>query len=32
MIIDLTEWFGAGKEPTTVEDFREKFTKEYYPY
>lgn len=30
VIIDLTEWFGAGKEPSTVEEFKEKFTKEYY--
>ena len=28
--IDLTEWFGAGKEPTTVAEFKEKFAKEYY--
>lgn len=28
--IDLTEWFGAGKEPSTVAEFKEKFSKEYY--
>lgn len=31
-IIDLTEMFGAGNEPTTVEEFREKFPNELYPY
>jgi len=31
-IIDLTDWFGAGKEPSTVAEFREKFTKEYYGF
>jgi len=30
--IDLTEWFGEGKEPTTVQEFKEKFTKEYYGF
>lgn len=30
ILIDFTEWFGAGKEPSTVEEFKEKFTKEYY--
>ena len=30
--IDLTEMFGAGNEPTTVEEFREKFPNELYPY
>ena len=31
-IIDLTEMYGAGNEPTTVEEFREKFPDELYPY
>ena len=31
-IIDLTEMYGAGNEPTTVEEFREKFPNELYPY
>lgn len=31
-IIDLTDWFGSGKEPTTVQEFKEKFTKEYYGF
>ena len=31
-IIDLTEMFGAGNEPTTVEEFRQKFPNELYPY
>ena len=31
-IIDLTDWFGAGKEPATVAEFKEKFSKDYYGY
>lgn len=31
-LIDLTDWFGSGKEPTTVAEFKEKFSKEYYGY
>lgn len=31
-IIDLTDWFGAGKEPSTVAEFKEKFTKDYYGF
>lgn len=31
-IIDLTDWFGAGKEPSTVAKFKEQFTKEYYGF
>lgn len=30
--IDLTKWFGEGKEPTSLAEFRERFTKEYYGY
>ena len=30
LIIDLTWWFGEGKEPTTVAEFRERFAKDYY--
>lgn len=30
--INLTTWFGAGKEPSTVEEFKEKFAKEYYGF
>lgn len=30
--IDLTEWFGAEKEPSTYEEFKEKFSKEYYGF
>ena len=29
---DLTEMYGAGNEPTTVAEFREKFPNELYPY
>lgn len=32
MVIDLTDWFGAGKEPSTVEEFKAKFIKDYYGY
>jgi hypothetical protein len=31
MIIDLTATFGAGNEPTTVEECRELFPNDYYP-
>ena len=31
-LFDLTEMYGAGNEPTTVEEFREKFPNELYPY
>lgn len=31
-IIDLTEIYGAGHEPTTVAEFRAKFPNELYPY
>lgn len=29
---DLTEMFGAGNEPTTLEEFRALYPKKYYPY
>ena len=32
MCIDLTEMFGAGNEPSTVEEFKALFPKDYYPY
>lgn len=31
-LIDLTESYGAGHEPTTVAEFRAKFPNELYPY
>lgn len=31
-LIDLTEMYGAGHEPTTVAEFRAKFPNELYPY
>ena len=31
-LIDLTDWYGAGNEPTTVEEFKATFTNKYYPY
>lgn len=31
-MIDLTATFGAGNEPTTVEEFNEIYPDEYYPY
>lgn len=31
-IIDLTEMYGAGNEPTTVAEFKQKFPDELYPY
>lgn len=31
-IDDLTEMFGAGNEPTTVDEFKAKFPNDYYPY
>lgn len=29
---DLTDMYGAGNEPATVAEFREKFPNDYYPY
>lgn len=29
---DLTEMYGAGNEPTTVEEFRQKYPNDLYPY
>lgn len=31
-LFDLTEMFGAGNEPTTVEEFKQKFPNDLYPY
>lgn len=31
-LFDLTVLFGAGNEPTTVEDFKAMFPASYYPY
>ena len=31
-LFDLTAMFGAGNEPTTVEEFEKIFTADYYPY
>lgn len=31
-LYDLTEMYGAGNEPTTVEQFRQDFPEEMYPY
>ena len=31
-LFDLTEIYGAGNEPTTVAEFREKFPNELYDY
>lgn len=32
MLIDLTQMFGEGNEPTTVEEFEAMFPNSYYPY
>lgn len=32
MFIDLTEIYGAGNEPLTVDDFRRLFTQDFYEY
>ncbi len=32
MLIDLTAMFGAGNEPSTVEEFEKIFPNDYYPY
>lgn len=32
MLFDLTAMFGAGNEPSTVEEFRAMFPADYYPY
>lgn len=31
-IINLTDWYGAGNEPTTIEEFKAAFPNKYYPY
>ena len=31
-LYDLTEMYGAGHEPATVAEFRQRFPNEYYPY
>lgn len=31
-LFDLTDMYGAGNEPATVAEFREKFPNDYYPY
>lgn len=31
-LFDLTEMFGAGHEPATVAEFRQRFPNDYYPY
>ena len=32
MLFDLTQMFGAGNEPSTVEEFKDMFPLDYYPY
>lgn len=32
MNIDLTDWYGAGNEPTTIEEFKATFPNKYYTY
>ena len=32
MLVDLTLMFGAGNEPTTVQEFQQMFPASYYPY
>ena len=32
MLIDLTDIYGAGNEPTTVAEFKARFNKDYYDY
>ena len=32
MVMDLTQMFGAGNEPSTPEEFRAMFPADYYPY
>lgn len=32
MLIDLTQTFGAGNEPTNVHEFKSYFNNDYYPY
>ena len=31
-IIDLTDWYGEGKEPATIEEFKQTFPNKYYAY
>lgn len=32
MIVDLTQCFGVGNEPSSVEEFKSYFSNDYYPY
>lgn len=32
ILVDLTDWYGEGNEPTTVEEFKRSFPNKYYPY
>lgn len=32
MMFDLTKMFGAGNEPSTIEEFKAMFPNDYYPY
>lgn len=32
MLVDMTQMFGSGNEPTTVDEFKALFPKSYYPY
>lgn len=32
LMIDLTNWYGEGNEPTTIEEFKATFPNSYYPY
>ena len=29
-LFDLTDWYGAGREPSTVAEFKERFYRDYY--
>ena len=31
IFIDLTDWYGAGNEPTTIEEFKQDFSNLWYP-
>ena len=31
-VIDLTDWYGAGSEPSTVAEFKATFPHKFYPY
>ena len=32
ILVDLKDWYGEGKEPATIEEFKQTFPNKYYAY